>query len=163
VGVLEQWSFGEASHPLLGTPTVNVGNIHGGLNINSVPDSATIGIDIRTVPGLSHQSVKDSLQSALGDEIELNTISDLPPVSSDPDAEWVRFVCDVTGSPGDPGAAQYFTDASILTPAYGTPPTVILGPGDADQAHQTDESCSQTGLLKAEEVFFEIARRWCGL
>jgi succinyl-diaminopimelate desuccinylase len=30
---------------------LNVGTIAGGLNINSVPDGVTIGIDIRTIPG----------------------------------------------------------------------------------------------------------------
>jgi succinyl-diaminopimelate desuccinylase len=167
VGMLEHWSFGEVSHPLLGVPTLNVGTIRGGLNINSVPDSAAIGIDIRTIPQLSHQSIIDSLQKALAADIELECLCDLPAVASDPHLEWVGSVCEVVGElAGDtmqPGAAQYFTDASILTPAYGTPPTVILGPGDPDQAHQTNESCSHAGLVLAEEAYFQIARRWCGL
>ena len=56
---------------------------------------------------------------------------------------------------------MYFTDACALTPAYGTPPTVICGPGDADQAHQTDESCSLDLLDAAADAFFEIACCWC--
>jgi len=38
----------------MGAPTLNVGALHGGLNINSVPDRAEIGIDIRTIPGMRH-------------------------------------------------------------------------------------------------------------
>ncbi len=41
-----------------------------------------------------------------------------------------------------PKTAPYFTDASVLTPAFGNPPTIILGPGEAGKAHQTDEYCS---------------------
>jgi succinyl-diaminopimelate desuccinylase len=60
-------------------------------------------------------------------------------------------------------AALTLTDAAALTPVYGAPPTIICGPGDADQAHQTDESCSVELLDAATEGIFEIARRWCGL
>jgi len=35
----------------------------------------------------------------------------------------------------EPASAPYFTDASILTPAFGGIPTVILGPGELVQAH----------------------------
>jgi acetylornithine deacetylase/succinyl-diaminopimelate desuccinylase-like protein len=43
------------------------------------------------------------------------------------------------------------------------PPAIICGPGDADQAHRTDESCSVSALEAAADGFFEVARRWCGL
>jgi succinyl-diaminopimelate desuccinylase len=69
----------------------------------------------------------------------------------------------LAGTDGTPHGLAYFTDASALAPAYGTPPTVICGPGDADQAHRTDESCSIAALEAAAEGFFDIARRWCGL
>jgi succinyl-diaminopimelate desuccinylase len=66
-------------------------------------------------------------------------------------------------APPEPRGLAYFTGAAALTPAHGSPPTVICGPGDADQAHQTDESCSVERLEAAAEGTFEIARRWCGL
>ena len=62
-----------------------------------------------------------------------------------------------------PRGLAYFTDAAALSPAYGSPPTIICGPGDAEQAHRTDESCSMAALEAAGEGFFEISRRWCGL
>ena len=43
--------WGGIAHPVLGRPTLNVGRLEGGLNLNSVPDRAVLGIDIRTVPG----------------------------------------------------------------------------------------------------------------
>ena len=39
------------SHPLLGTGTVNVGTISGGIQPNIVPDHCAITIDRRTLPG----------------------------------------------------------------------------------------------------------------
>ena len=59
--------------------------------------------------------------------------------------------------------APYFTDASILKPAYGNVPTVILGPGEMAMAHQTDEYCTISRLHEAVAIYEEITRRWCGL
>jgi succinyl-diaminopimelate desuccinylase len=57
----------------------------------------------------------------------------------------------------------YFTDASILTPALGHPPTLILGPGEPGMAHKTDEWCRISAIETACEAYMEIARRWCNL
>jgi len=52
------------------------------------------------------------------------------------------------------------TDASVLTPAYGNVPTLILGPGEAAMAHQTDEYCYVDRIGQAVEAYMEIALRW---
>ena len=62
-----------------------------------------------------------------------------------------------------PNQANIGTDAAALTPAYGGPPTVILGPGEMKLAHQTDEYCRVDRLEQSVELYVEIARRWCGL
>ena len=49
VGVLREFRFSDDAHPLLGVPSLNVGTIAGGQNVNSVPDMATLMLDIRTV------------------------------------------------------------------------------------------------------------------
>jgi succinyl-diaminopimelate desuccinylase len=167
IGELERFDFGGPEHDLLGRPTLSVGTIAGGANINSVPDWAAAGIDVRTVPGLDGDQVVARLTDALGEEVGLERRVDLPPVATDPDDPWVAEVFDVMapliGERPEPRGLAYFTDAAALTPAYGTPPTVICGPGDTDQAHQTDESCSLERLDAGAEGIFEIARRWCGL
>src|SRR5262249_12386324 len=43
VAKLERFAFAGKPHPVLGSPTLNVGTINGGFNINSVPDGTTIG------------------------------------------------------------------------------------------------------------------------
>jgi succinyl-diaminopimelate desuccinylase len=157
----------DAEHPLLGRPTVSLGTFSGGININSVPDYATAGIDVRTVPGLDGDAVLDALRSCLGDGVELEPRVMLDPIDTAPDDEWVRTVFSVMegfiDETPEPRGLAYFTDAAALSPAYGSPPTIVCGPGDAEQAHRTDESCSMSALEAAGEGFFEIARRWCGL
>jgi succinyl-diaminopimelate desuccinylase len=164
VARLEAWRFEAPEHPLLGAPTLSVGTIAGGTNVNSVPDECTIGIDVRSVPGLEHDALLEALGQHLGNEIELRRVVDLPPVATDPDHPWVHEVCaavsSVTGRSDEPAGIAYFTDAAVLTPAYRGPPTVICGPGEPDQAHRTDEWCSIEALGAAEQIVFEIARRW---
>jgi succinyl-diaminopimelate desuccinylase len=159
VAALAELRFDVEPHPVLGEPTLNVGTISGGSGINLVPDRAEAGIDIRTVPGMP--SPLDRLRSLAGPEVTIEPILDLPPVSTDPADPFVRSVADVAGSSG--GGLAYFTDAAALTPAYGSPPTVIWGPGEAAQAHQTDEWASADKIEAAAEGFFEVARRWCGV
>ena len=52
-----------------------------------------------------------------------------------------------------PAAAPYFTDASVLTPAIGSPPTAIIGPGELALAHQTDEYCLVSRIEQAAEIY----------
>ena len=59
VAALEVFDFNVARHDVLGGPTLNVGTIQGGINMDSVPDRAAIGIDIRTIPALDHARVRD--------------------------------------------------------------------------------------------------------
>jgi succinyl-diaminopimelate desuccinylase len=121
-----------------------VGTVHAGLNVNSVPDRAEIGIDIRSIPGLDHARIEEHLRAELGDEVSLELIVDVGSVWTEPSTPWIKSVYEavhkITGEDAGPGpqTAPYFTDASILTPAFGNPPTIILGPGEAAKAHQTD-------------------------
>jgi succinyl-diaminopimelate desuccinylase len=164
---LQEFDFAISPHPLLGRPTINVGTISGGLNINSVPDQAKIGIDIRTIPGLANRKVFHKLQSHLGADVELRRVVDVDSVATDPEDEWIQQVFQILEPflkerPVARGVT-YFTDASFLTPAFDNPPTIILGPGEATQAHKTDEFCYVDKIKEATEAYFEIARNWCGL
>jgi succinyl-diaminopimelate desuccinylase len=148
-------------HPVLGEPTLNVGTISGGVGVNVVPDRASAGIDVRTVPGLASETVLERLRAAAGPDVSVEPLIDLAPVVTDPDDPWVREVVEVAGSSA--GGLAYFTDAAALTPAYGDVPTVIWGPGEAAQAHQTDEWAQAAKIDSAADAFTEVARRWCGV
>ncbi len=161
---LRDMDFNVPAHPLLGSPTLNVGTISGGKNINSVPDYASVGVDIRTVPGLTPDKVLDQVKGLIADKGEVELINYATPVATDPKDEWVKEVFDivekVTGEKPQPAAAPYFTDASDLTPALGNPPTLILGPGEAEMAHRTDEYCYVSKLAEAVEIYTQIALKW---
>ena len=164
---LERFDFGVAPHPVMGSPTLNVGTITGGLNINSVPDEAEIGVDIRTIPGQTADEIEVRLEASLGPEVGVTNIANEDSVVTDARDEWVQQVYDVMepllGRRPQPATAVYFTDGSVLKPAYGGPPTVILGPGEPTCAHKTDEYCSIVKLEAATEAYLDIMRRWCGV
>ena len=163
---LADYHFNLAPHALLGRATLNIGTISGGLNINSVPDAADFTVDIRTVPGQAHGRARESLQSYLGSDIALETLVDVPAIASDDRHPWVQEVFGLMAGylseNPRPRGATYFTDAAYLTPAYGAPPTVILGPGEPELAHQTDEYCVIAKLEQAAQAFEAIGARWCG-
>lgn len=167
--VLEKFQFNGAPHPHLGSPTLNVGTVSSGLNVNSVPDRAEIGIDIRSIPGLDHGRIREHLRAELGDDVLLETIVDVGSIWTDPASAWVKGVYEVveriTGEAlgSEPQTAPYFTDASVLTPAFDNPPTIILGPGEASKAHQTDEYCSVERILEAAAIYAALTKQWCKL
>jgi succinyl-diaminopimelate desuccinylase len=162
---LEAFRFSSPPHGLMGQATLNVGTIHGGLNINSVPDLAEIGIDIRTVPTVDHPELIRILARALGPDVELEALMDLEAVYTDPEDPWMQSVFDVMGpilgEKPVPRVATYFTDAAALNQAYENPPTVILGPGEPQMAHQTDEYCVAERVEASVAAYEEIIRRWC--
>jgi len=167
VGRLEAFDFNVARHPVMGAPTLNVGTLHGGLNLNSVPDRAEIGIDIRTIPGMLHGPLRDQIASYLGPDVELAPVVDVESVWTDPGQPWMREVFGICADVQDTAAivetAPYFTDASALTPALGGVPTVILGPGPAHMAHQTDEWCECARIEEAVAIYARLIAAWCGL
>lgn len=164
---LEEYAFARAPHEVMGAPTLNVGTFEAGLNPNSVPDRAVASVDVRTVAGQDHAEVGAALARRVGPEVEWSPLLDLPPVWTSPDDGWVRSVAEVVRGVNPeasdvPRAATFFTDAAVLTPALGTVPTVICGPGEPGLAHATDEWCSVGRLEAAVEIYSGVIRGWCG-
>ncbi|MCF8142475.1 MAG: M20 family metallopeptidase [Deltaproteobacteria bacterium] len=162
---LRDADLGYPSHPVLGAATLNVGTIAGGTRINIVPDQVSIQVDIRTVPGRTSDETISDLKRVLGADVEINSLFDLDAVATDPDNRWIQEVSAIVSrysdNPAPPKGLPYFTDAAVLTPAFNSVPTIILGPGEAEMAHRTDEFCFIPRLFEAVEIYSEISRRWC--
>jgi succinyl-diaminopimelate desuccinylase len=165
VARLERFDFHAHAHPVMGAPTLNVGTFEGGAGVNLVPDAATIGVDVRTLPGMDHARLLARLRAELGDA-ELDVFSDLPAVWTEPDDAWLRRVFEICepilGAAPEARTAAYMTDAANLLKVYAGAPTVVLGPGEPEQAHQTDEHCSAERIRQSVEVYEALIRDWCG-
>ncbi len=163
VEALRGLDFGVAPHPVMGGPSLNVGNMTAGMNVNSVPDFAHVGVDIRSTVGQSNAQIKAQLADLLDDDVEIVTLNDMDHVYTDPETPWIcevfSVVEEVSGIAPEVGTATYFTDASVLRPVMGNPATLIMGPGAMAMAHQTDEYCETALMDPCIEVFTRLGRR----
>ncbi|MFV0335313.1 MAG: M20 family metallopeptidase [Tropicimonas sp.] len=145
------------SHPLMGRATCNIGTIRAGINANSVPDLCEVTADLRSVEGISHETLTEALRALCDDGVAITTLLDLPSVWTDPQEPWFAAAAAIarriTGQAPDLPCATYFTDASVLAPAMGNPPVMILGPGSVDQPHSTDEHVRLSRLHEAVEIY----------
>jgi succinyl-diaminopimelate desuccinylase len=163
VAALEKFDFHAHPHPVMGAPTMNVGTIEGGAGVNLVPDSARIGVDIRTVPGMDHAALLTELEKTIGDA-ELDVFSNLQAVWTEPDEAWMRRVFEICaeqlGAAPAVQAATYMTDAANLRKLWAGAPTAVLGPGEPQQAHQTDEYCSMEKIRQSVALYEALIRDW---
>ncbi len=161
---LEQFTFDTPPHQLMGQGTLNIGTAKAGLNINSVPDAAEMTLDIRTVAGQSHSHIYGCLCKALGPTVQLDTIIDIEGVFTPANNPWMEQVFEhcykINGVRPIEKTVSYFTDASALKSAIGNPPTVILGPGQPEMAHQTDEFCYVDKIHDATRLFAGLILDW---
>lgn len=154
-------------HPIMGKPTMNIATLHAGLNTNSVPDSAKLTVDVRTVPGIDHVHLCGSIQTLIGELGSVKKIVDCPALYSEQD-EWIESVFDVAapyvGDRPTPKTIMFSTDGADLNRGYGgNIPAVIMGPGEPHLAHQTDEWCSITRIDQSVDMFRRVMREWNGL
>ena len=164
ITALERFELADLHHPVMGHPTLVVSQMQGGMNINSVPDRATVGVDVRTIPGQDTARLRSQLSATLGPEIDMEPIIELPSVFTDASDEWVQTVFErarkIAGATASTRTAPYFTDAAVLGPAYRTPPTVILGPGEPHLAHTTNEYCLRSRIYEAVELYERLIDDW---
>lgn len=163
---LKDFNFKVRPHEILGSPTINVATINGGMNINSVPDLVHIGVDIRTIPGMLHKSLMDELYYYLSPVMaNMSIILDLEPVWTMQGHPWIKTVFDICarqfGHKPELQGANYFSDACVLQPFYQNAPIVILGPGEPKIAHQTDEFCYISKIEQAFRIYRELIEDWC--
>jgi acetylornithine deacetylase/succinyl-diaminopimelate desuccinylase family protein len=155
--------FQSRQHPLLGLPTLNVGVIQGGLQVNQVPDSCTIELDRRLLPGETKESVWNEFETLLSQlqacDPELEVEMDEPMLEdcvleTDPSERIVQVISrvlrEVTGHNHLVGV-PYGSDASKL--ARAGIPSVILGPGNINQAHAAVEYVDLDQVALAAEVY----------
>jgi succinyl-diaminopimelate desuccinylase len=155
-------------HPLLGTPTLNIGVIAGGVKVNVVPDRCTVQLDMRTVPPLTHETLSGHLQETLaevaslrpGTRAEYRITSNRPPISCPADSPLflalAEAATELAGVDPTPRGVPYCTEACIWTPRLEIP-SVICGPGEPGMAHQPDERVAVAQLEQAARIYTRAA------
>ena len=167
IGALEATdlnSFGR--DPLLGVHTLNVGLFHGGRNYNSVPDAAEFTVDLRTNGLVSHDVLADRIRAILGDDAEVQREIDLQAVATPVTEPFLQVVTDLGRDRWGPAFAEerpavpFFTDAAELQPFWRCP-VAIVGPGEPQQAHRTDEWCDVDSIRESAQWYAAVIDAWC--
>jgi len=148
------------------TPTVLTAGEPGQVNV--IPASASLYLDVRTVPEVGHNGLlhlitrlTEQIAADAGLTALVTVIDDRPPVDTPEDAPVVRALCAahqaVTGSPAVFGGVPGTTDGTILTRDAGLQ-TVVYGPGGKWIAHTKDEYVDVADIITATAVYAEAAR-----
>lgn len=160
---IEDLKFEAENDEILGLPTINVGFIKGGLNLNSVPDKAEFTIDIRSTTKLANKVALQQLSEILGNQVFIEKLVDLNAISTPIDHAFIQLVSEICAidytNENVKKSAPYLTDASVLTPWLGNAPTIILGPGEPEMAHKIDEYCYISKIKEILVVYKEIIKK----
>jgi succinyl-diaminopimelate desuccinylase len=159
-------------HPHLGTAFVTPTVTHAGSipQLNVIPSDATVGVDIRTIPGIDHPQLiarirEECAQIAEGSDttIDIEVIDDRPATQTGDDEPIVRAVVaahrEVTGEEPHMGGVPGTTDGTILWRDAGIP-IVTYGPGGKWIAHQANEFVELDEVVLYAQVYAEAAQRF---
>lgn len=151
-------------HPLCGQATLSVGTIQGGLSVNTVPDTCTIEIDRRLLPGEEALAAYQQALAYLRESVktEANIEHEHPyllgvPLSDGENgalADRLAAVLRRVLGRGEKIGVPFGTNASRI--ALANVPTVVFGPGSINQAHTADEWLSLEELAKASDALYEF-------
>ncbi len=166
--VLTDSDYDYEEDALLGTQTLSIGLIQGGVKVNVVPDMCEARLDMRIVKGQSPEGILASmnkrLESAgLSNRAKVEYIHGKSAVVTPYESEIVSVSMDavtrITGVKPTPTSATYGTDCSVLQPKIGIL-NIICGPGSIEQAHQPNEFIEVDQLVQSVDVYLEIARHF---
>ena len=154
-------------HPLLGEPTLSIGTIHGGVQVNIVPASCMIEVDRRLLPSESLKEATQEIHALLealasaDDEFkyEFTEMEYYPPLEQTTDAPVSRLAaeaCDKVLGEATFATAPWGANSGIFSEAG--IPCVVFGPGSIRQAHTVGEFIEIDQMVRAVEVYAEIIR-----
>lgn len=147
--------------PVLGSGTINVGKINGGVKINMVPDFCEVQVDRRIIPGETPQIAKKQIQDILKKlnlSAEVEVVVSRPSMKISKNSPFVKMVKGIikrkiVGTPGYTEAELYYSRCGI--------DCVVCGPGDEKLCHVTNEYVKTEQLREAVRMYEKLIKVWC--
>jgi len=149
--------------------TLHVGKMSGGVQVNIVPNHATLDFEIRSLAGedvaaliARLEAAAETIVSPLRPEfpeaaIRVERLWDYPGLGTPSDAGVVNFVKGLTGANGTIKVA-FGTEGGLFDRRLGIP-TVICGPGSMAQGHKPDEFVTLDQLARCEAMLSALLDR----
>ena len=146
-------------------PTLNLGVIHGGDNPNRICGHCELEFDIRLMPGMHIETVRGeirnriaTLMNPLGIQFELAALfTGVPAFFADENSALLKTAEKLTGHAGI--SVGFGTEGPFLQ-ELGMD-TIIMGPGNIDQAHQPDEYMSIDMIEPCIDVLQKMISHHC--
>ena len=153
------------AHFAVSSPTLNLGCIHGGDNPNRICGSCELAFDFRALPGMSNDDLRQELQNRLNPIAAENQVTleyeeifpGIEPFEEDSNSELVKIAEKLTGHNSE--AVNYATEAPFLQD-LGLE-TLVLGPGNIDQAHQIDEYLDIDQMQPCIDLIGSLIEHFC--
>lgn len=146
-------------------PTMNLGRIVGGDNPNRICPLCELGIDLRPLPGMQISELKAEMQqrvkaavAARDLKVEFcDSFDGIDAMSTPRDAAIVRKAEELSGRTA--GSVAFGTEGPYLN-ALGMQ-TVVLGPGDIEVAHQSNEYLPADRIAPMQRIVEGMIRHFC--
>ncbi|ENM5773946.1 acetylornithine deacetylase [Vibrio mimicus] len=146
------------------TPTLNLGHIHGGDSPNRICGCCELHYDVRPLPGISLDGLDNLMRDALREvqqkwpgRIELVPLHDpIPGYECAHDHPFIHGISEICEQEAQ--TVNYCTEAPFLQQVC---PTLVLGPGSIDQAHQPDEFLAFEFIDPTVRVLSRAMQKYC--
>lgn len=154
-------------HPgfAIDVPTLNLGCIHGGDNPNRICDHCELAFDLRPLPGMALDHLREEIDARLAviageNNIHIERRAFFPGVDAFEQSQaspLIEAVEKLTGQPA--GSVAFATEAPFLQ-RMGMD-VVVMGPGSIDLAHQPNESISLGEIAPAVKILQDLIQHFC--
>jgi len=151
-------------HFVIDMPTLNLGVIHGGDNPNRICGHCELEFDVRLLPGMASQTLRDDIRVLLDPiarrhRVQFSFTPLFPGVEAfaNDHSELVALCEKLTASQAQ--GVAFGTEAPFLQ-QLGMD-TVVLGPGSIDVAHQPDEYMALDQIQPCVDLLRKLITRYC--
>lgn len=146
-------------------PTLNLGHIHGGDNPNRICADCELHIDLRPLPGMQLDDLRNELSSRLhqrladsGLKIEQTPLFDgIPSMETPAESAIVKAAEEMTGYQAQ--AVAFGTEGPFFNEM--NMETIIMGPGSINQAHQPDEFLALDQIKPGVKLLQDMIQKFC--
>ncbi|RWA74163.1 acetylornithine deacetylase [Mesorhizobium sp.] len=142
--------------------SLQAGVIAGGQSVNIIPDTCTLDLEARAIPGvdpaglLAPVKARAEACASEGFQIEWTPISAYPALSLPHDAALAALLRELTGE-APLAAVSYGTEAGLYQAAGFD--AIICGPGDIGRAHKPDEYILASELAACQRMIEALGTR----
>lgn len=152
---------------VLGRTIHNVTVIHGGNQVNSIPETASLQANIRSIPGYSNEDIINTLQVIVDKlnkktdyHLELKMDFNKQSVKSPKDSSLIQSILKVSEKDLPLTGISATTDAAEFTKSEQPFDLVVYGPGEPTLPHQVDEYVKIDNYLDMIEQYQKIAAEY---